>query len=923
MASISVSVTSLLDTPPLVTAPLGWKSLAFEAAVGGDTVAAGNSLRDSIIARWLSAFPDTGGATVQVSLIDPDGIGPDAATLIFQFAGRPIATKDGTITLGQIDQAGLQAVLASFAADLTEVDAVQQLNDLVSRTIAQGRSMISAGHAGFSADDVAQWDSVLKDVQGRVAAFASTHPDAAQSVQTISTTLNNYIGSEAAPFSTEHADFLKMNQPPKSYGEKTEESVKDQMNTAQKLMDSDSVWDHMMAGYAVEGAANTAEPYAGANFFSGGNLEVSRQFHQAFREGHISLDDFESGSTAAAHRGEWIGAANAILIVASFGLAGPILGAAPSTASVIFYGGASAAISTAIPMAISRVYTDTHPMANDQMQQVWSQGAYSGGQIAVSSAISFGIGAGLGAISRIGAKMPESSMQELVVASTQGRSLATIPGIQAENLGPGLVRLTIEGEPGYVELTRGGFTAYAPAGPSRTPTVVHSAPWVEPMFAPGAIAENPFLGNVQGNASYMNAQTGQGMSFGVTSEGYFAYAPRTSTPFIQGPFPAGEAGPVSVPGMAPFEMPMLGPGVPMEAVPPVLGPNPAGAAEGALTEVQAANPALPIESQLRISRALSLFPQLKGATPSVDQIRSLLSQAGLQLHPEEVWALREAATPGAVYPPAPEEPSTPEFAAEIAKQEKNLDKAEAGIQGVLKKQVLDADPVFKNMDRLTVGKVYRAFDGDPLANKNVPRVTQQIVQKWALEGAGGDPREFSNRYEFARMVFGNARKAATAAGAANAPATAAAEMTPEKLEELLKSGITSVQSLGPKNNLELLPADATPTDIADAVKRLNRIGFESDFAEAYHAIKHVKEVPLELRKSGDPVKDYAAAYLDTIKKGKVISAGPVPPHGSIKIIYEWIPELEGTLAGPPMQAKVYVRPDGTVTIATFGKKGEE
>ena len=235
---------------------------------------------------------------MQVSLIDPDGIGPDFATLTFQYAGRPLSTSDGTITLGEIDQAGLQAVLASFSPDLAEVGAFEQLIASVNAAIDQGRTMIQAGHAGFSADDVTQWSSVLTQVQGSVAAFQSAHPDANQSTQTVSATLNAFISSEATPFATDHRAFLRQNQPSKSWGEETNERVDSQMKGVDKLMQSDSFWDHLAIGANVEGASETAAPYGMADFFSGGNLEASRQFHQAFRDGHISLEAFEAGSAA-------------------------------------------------------------------------------------------------------------------------------------------------------------------------------------------------------------------------------------------------------------------------------------------------------------------------------------------------------------------------------------------------------------------------------------------------------------------------------------------------------------------------------------------------------------------------------------------------------------------------------------------------
>ena len=53
--------------------------------------------------------------------------------------------------------------------------------------------------------------------------------------------------------------------------------------------------------------------------------------------------------------------------------------------------------------------------------------------------------------------------------------------------------------------------------------------------------------------------------------------------------------------------------------------------------------------------------------------------------------------------------------------------------------------------------------------------------------------------------------------------------------------------------------------VAKDVQKLERVGFESDTAEAYHAVKHQGEVPPRDDATGDLVSNYDAAAQDTIR----------------------------------------------------------
>jgi hypothetical protein len=246
-------------------------------------------------------------------------------------------------------------------------------------------------------------------------------------------------------------------------------------------------------------------------------------------------------------------------------------------------------------------------------------------------------------------------------------------------------------------------------------------------------------------------------------------------------------------------------------------------------------------------------------------------------------------------------------------------KTKALLDQELQQRGLAEHPMFKDMDPQTQGKVNTALQGDPL--RKVSEATQKAAQQWALDGAENNPREFANRYEYARAKFGAERDAAAIrlkgkpGAKAAAGAEAAAAITPDKLTSALDASTKSVEALGPGGRLEDLPANASPEEIAGRVQGLERLGYETPTAEAYHALKHQGELPPMANRTGDPVKDYNAAAMDTVRNGQVVHSGPAE-GGSTRVV---IRKEYGVPDGIVKEAIVYVKPDGTVSLATYGK----
>jgi hypothetical protein len=296
--------------------------------------------------------------------------------------------------------------------------------------------------------------------------------------------------------------------------------------------------------------------------------------------------------------------------------------------------------------------------------------------------------------------------------------------------------------------------------------------------------------------------------------------------------------------------------------------------------------------------------------PKTEPERPPKTEEPPKTEPEQPPKTEEAPKTEPEQPPKTEEPPAADPAAEAraAKFKKQVDDE-------LAKRGLSGDPTFKDLDRLTVEKVAKAFESDPL------KAGKAAAQKWALDGARGNPREFANRYEYVKARFLYLRDQAMKPGAPGGPKSkaqavdeAAKGTTTDKLDDALRDDLADVAALGPGG---LVAPGSSPDDIAAAVQKLDRVAFETPTAEAYHAAKHMKDVPPMAGQTGNYVKDYAAAAKETIQTGKITSVKEFKNPDAVRVA------IRKLLGEPPNQVEVeaviYVTPDGMPTLATFGK----
>lgn len=524
---------------------------------------------------WLEWNPTFLDLPVTVGLIDPEGRGDDEPGLTFQLEGEPIPTLDGALYVQQVDvvlNGALDQVVFEVSEAAEAVGEVAALSRLCDEAIRRGRWLIDQGHERTSPDDLRAWSGVLTDLQARLNAGHDAPGDVGHLLDQVMLRFDAYVTSEARPYEQEHERWFAEHQPELSYGEQSMGRMSRALEYQEQLMEEGGFLNYLAAGSWGETAYYEAVGYGTANLFTAGYVETSRQFHEAFRGGHISLADFEQGLDQAATRAWIVGGITVALTVATFGLAGPVLGPSASLGSQVLYWGGSAAITTMSAMTAESLYTRATPLSGGMAQQIWGQGAYSPGQILLGGAISFGLGSAGPILGWLGNRGNAAVVRELAIASARGGEVV-VPelgsGLSARVIEPGVVEISHATSPGIVRVTREGWRLVMPAG-NGTETIMSRA-WGEALSVPPELLERaPALSTLRFQVGELG---GEQLAYGVNERGWFMYPERTRVPqFGMWPEPellgATSPGTSLVPGRfvtpfgAPFE-PLGPPGIPM------------------------------------------------------------------------------------------------------------------------------------------------------------------------------------------------------------------------------------------------------------------------------------------------------------------------------------------------------------------------
>lgn len=193
---------------------------------------------------------------------------------------------------------------------------------------------------------------------------------------------------------------------------------------------------------------------------------------------------------------------------------------------------------------------------------------------------------------------------------------------------------------------------------------------------------------------------------------------------------------------------------------------------------------------------------------------------------------------------------------------------------------------------------------------------------WAAQRANGNAYDFANRYEFFKTQFlegAAAAKVELGKPGAKAPAGGAARIAADRLNTAEGMAALDTAYAAHAQAVRSLPPGPTVTPglkgdaLTAAVQALDRINPPSESSGAYHPRKHAEEVPGGVPR-GDPDKMTKAYYdkaAETVQKGKCVSSGP--DGASTKLVFHHDYPDVGTV-----ESIVHVRPDGTVSMSSFG-----
>ena len=270
---------------------------------------------------------------------------------------------------------------------------------------------------------------------------------------------------------------------------------------------------------------------------------------------------------------------------------------------------------------------------------------------------------------------------------------------------------------------------------------------------------------------------------------------------------------------------------------------------------------------------------------------------------------------------APADTAAPRASGDAPEPARPVDPAlEARAQAVREKLPADLrdDPMFQNMDPQTTQKLSTALRDDAMPGGGSAR---EPLARWAKEGAGGNPREFANRYEYATTRYRELVKAEQRPNLPREQARLAAARRLEQeiqvggLSDRLQADLEAARALGAG---EQLPPGTGVEDpaVPDKVRGMNRVAYETDTAEAYHARKHMSELPSGEQDAAKPVDAMNTSAMKTIREGTLFRDQVMADTGSRQLVFRRV-------AGDPpnqvtLEAIVYVKPDGTVVLASFG-----
>jgi hypothetical protein len=446
-------------------------------------------LRDEMVSRWALDNMDLTARRVTVALIDPDGLTDAPNLLTFQLDDHPLPTGDGLLYVASLDPFGSNT-LSQHSYDVgIRSQALLQAGTYhitAQKVFVEGASyaaQVNTDLAGHSVAEIsAQMEAVWK-LRLEMEGFSSREPAVAARIAQDVEQLTVLSKRVLAPLHDTALTYLQYHQPDWTASELYEDVGVRTVTRARENAEEGN-YGRAAAGYA--GGFIIAMWQGLGNLFTAGHQETKGQIVRAYRAGQVSERDMDELIAKSRHRALTIGALEVALIIATDGLAAPVLGAAPTAGATALYWAGAGAASSIITMGTESIYSRTQSFDDPTAQAIWEQRQWSPWAIAKGAAFSAGMGGFFGGMG--GLLQSRAAARSLVLASEQtalGPPAVTVGDVTVEIVSPGVVRMTQQGHPGIVILDENGWRAMMPAGNGMR--VVNEGVWEagEPTFTSG------------------------------------------------------------------------------------------------------------------------------------------------------------------------------------------------------------------------------------------------------------------------------------------------------------------------------------------------------------------------------------------------------------------------------------------------------
>ncbi len=470
---------------------------ALRKGVGSDPAAA-DAVRGEIVNRWATGESGIETADVTISLVDPTGAVQSSNELLFEVDGVAVKSVDGRLWVSDVDAAlcngSLADIVATVSSEVSAVATAAALADDTDRLTSQVTEITGTSHEDVAANDAESLDQVLTDLGAEVTSFAGAHPELADRMSASTGSLTAAQASYRTWLEA-HRKFTAANQPAKSFDEEQSELYSKSLDEQRKAMKRGDSMAAMGAGYS---AFSLAWSIGSTDMLTGGMVSNRVALRKAFRAGDVSLRGFREGEAALTRRGTYVGAANAVIMLATFGLG---LAFAPaSIGGTLAFSGTTAAVGTATVLTTQTLVTNATTIDDPAVQQFWKQGAMSPGDIALASlgsaAFSMALAGGMSWLARgANATLARQLVAESVAQPGLVRALG--PGVTARAVAPGVVEVVQEGVPGVLRFTQSGWQMNAPPGSTAEAA---SGAWTAP--SPSVASGTPQTGDLHGLAAF-------------------------------------------------------------------------------------------------------------------------------------------------------------------------------------------------------------------------------------------------------------------------------------------------------------------------------------------------------------------------------------------------------------------------------------